>query len=73
MSIGAIVAKKKQAQPATTPASDRVEFIRVRVSGAYKDWLGRFAESERSDMSDLIDDALEAHAKAQGFEPPPKR
>jgi len=50
-----------------------VDFLRVRVSGAYKAWVTRFAEAQRSDMSDLIDDALAAHAKAQGFEAPPKR
>ena len=49
------------------------DFLRVRVSGAYKAWVTRFAEAERSDMSDLIDDALVAYAKARGFEAPPKR
>ncbi len=77
MSVGAPVAKKKQdpprpAAPEVAP-SDRVDFVRVRVSGAFKDWLIRFAEAERSDMSDLIDDALTSHAKSRGFEPPPKR
>jgi hypothetical protein len=76
MPVETTVAKKKapaRKQQAAKPADDRVDFVRVRVSGSYKDWLIRFAESERSDMSDLIDDALVAHAKARGFDPPPKR
>jgi hypothetical protein len=81
------VAKKKQgpaqqtqskagASPRTrarTPDAGGPDFLRVRVSGAYKAWVTRFAAAERSDMSDLIDDALAAYAKAQGFEAPPKR
>jgi hypothetical protein len=85
MSTGMTVAKKKQGparrtkgkaeaspQP-RTPQAAGPDFLRVRVSGAYKAWVARFAEAERSDMSDLIDDALVAHAKARGFEAPPKR
>src|SRR5438093_13607997 len=32
---------------------DPADFLRVCVSGAYKAWVTRFAEAERSDMSDL--------------------
>jgi hypothetical protein len=85
MSTRVTVAKKKQGpaqqtqgkagtSPRTrTPATGGPDFLRVRVSGAYKAWVTRFAAAERSDMSDLIDDALAAYAKAQGFEAPPKR
>jgi hypothetical protein len=59
--------------PTRTPDAGGPDFLRVRVSGAYKAWVTRFAVAERSDMSDLIDDALAAYAKAQGFETPPKR
>ena len=38
-----------------------------------KDWLMRCAEHERSDMVDLVDDALAAYAKARDFESPSKR
>jgi hypothetical protein len=85
MSTRVTLAKKKQgpaqqtkgkaeASPRTrTPDAGGPDFLRVRVSGAYKAWVTRFAAAERSDMSDLIDDALAAYAKAQGFEAPPKR
>ena len=83
MSTRLTVAKKKPgpaqrakgkagASPRTLDAGGP-DFLRVRVSGAYKAWVTRFAEAERSDMSDLIDDALAAYAKARGFEVPPKR
>jgi hypothetical protein len=45
----------------------------IRGREAWKEWLSRFADSCRSDMVDLVDDALEAYAKQKGFEPPPKR
>jgi hypothetical protein len=38
-----------------------------------EEWLARFAETERSDMVDLGDDALAAYAKTKGFDAPPKR
>ena len=78
MSMGAIVAKKKvgrggASKPQESP-SERVDFLRVRVSGSYKEWVARLAEFCRSDMSDLIDNALVRHAKEVGFkEAPPKR
>ena len=71
------MAKKKRGPTkgarAEESKADRADSVRIRVSGSYKDWLVRFADAERSDMSDLIDDALAAHAKARGFEAPPKR
>ena len=52
---------------------DPADFLRLRVLRRDKAWVMRFAEAERSDMSDLIDDALGGYAKARGFEAPPKR
>ena len=42
----------------------------IRGSEAYKDWLMRFAEHERSAMVDLVDDALAAYAKARDYRVP---
>ncbi len=67
------MAKKKKAAPGKAAAGPKKQILGIRGSDAYKDWLVRFAESERSDMVDLVDDALAAHAKARGFEAPPKR
>jgi hypothetical protein len=64
--------ERKMGRP---PSSEgpRLHVLGIRGRADWKDWLSRFAESHRSDMVDLIDDALEAFAKVKGFEPPPKR
>jgi hypothetical protein len=51
----------------------RIHVLGIRGREAWKEWLIRFAEHCRSDMVDLVDDALESYAKAKGFEQPPKR
>ena len=38
----------------------------IRGREAYEDWLMRFAEYERSDMGDQIDDTLAPYAKSPG-------
>lgn len=79
MSVGVEVrpmAKKKAAaRPGRPAAADgpKKQILGIRGSEAYKGWLSRFAEHQRSDMVDLVDDALAAYAKTQGFEAPPKR
>ncbi len=70
------MAKKVKTKQAGRPAAKggpKRQILGIRGSEAYKDWLARFAEHERSDMVDLVDDALAAYANAKGFEPPPKR
>lgn len=49
------------------------QILGIRAGESYKDWLVRFSQRERSDMVDLVDDALAAYAKARDFEAPPKR
>jgi hypothetical protein len=39
----------------------------------WEEWIRWFADVNRSDLVEVIDDALEAYAKVKGFEPPPKR
>lgn len=83
MTAGVILAKKKSSTGKTPvpdepvsedrSRSERSGYLKFRVSGVFKDWFERFADSERSDMSDLFDDCVVAYAKARGFEPPPKR
>jgi hypothetical protein len=62
----------KRGRP-TTPEGPRVQVLGIRGRPEWKEWLAKFADANRSDMVDLIDDALEAFAKAKGFNPPPKR
>jgi hypothetical protein len=45
-----------------------------RSTPAWRDWVARLAESERTGVPDLIDRALAQYAKKVRFpEPPPKR
>lgn len=70
------VAKKKATPKRGRPQSaegPRTQVLGIRAREEWKGWLARFADANRSDMVDLIDDALEAYAKIKGFEPPPKR
>jgi hypothetical protein len=71
---GQVVAKarKRAGRPAAQKGPKR-QILGIRGSEAYKAWLVRFAEQERSDLADLVDDALVAYAKERGFEAPPKR
>ena len=69
---GMAKARKRTGRPATQEGPKR-QILGIRGSEAYKAWLVRFAEQERSDLADLVDDALVAYAKERGFEAPPKR
>jgi hypothetical protein len=51
----------------------RVQVLGIRGRPEWKEWLRDFADFHRSEMVDLIDDALEAFAKTKGFRSPPKR
>jgi hypothetical protein len=51
----------------------RVQVLGIRGRPEWKEWLREFAEIHRSEMVDLIDDALEAFARTKGFRSPPKR
>jgi hypothetical protein len=71
---GRVVAKaRKQAGRPAAQKGPKRQILGIRGSEAYKAWLVRFAEQERSDLADLVDDALVAYAKERGFEAPPKR
>jgi hypothetical protein len=59
-------------RPASQQGPKR-QILGIRGSDASKAWLVRFAARERSDLADLVDDALVAYAKERGFEAPPQR
>jgi hypothetical protein len=65
-------APKKAGRPSVLDGPKR-QILGIRGSESYKDWLIRFAQRERSDMVDLVDDALAFYAKSRQFEDPPKR
>ncbi len=55
------------------PQSKRTAVI-IKTSVEWKDWLSRFAESNRTSVSALIDQAVVEFAKSRGFDelPPPR-
>lgn len=65
--------ERRSAGRPPTPDGPRGLVLGIRGRAAWKEWLIEFAEYSRSDMVDLIDDALEALAKTRGFRAPPKR
>lgn len=71
--IQEMAGKKKKVGRPETPGGPKRQIVGLRGTDAYKAWLVEFAEAQRSDVADLIDDALEAYAKEQGFKAPPKR
>lgn len=45
----------------------------IRSSPEWKEWLHRFADHVRKDVADAVDEGMMRYARAEGFEPPPKR
>ena len=75
MSTVVMVEPKKKGRPGRVPdpAKSKYATLMVRSSPEWKDWAHRFALFMRLSDSDVVDHALAAYAKAQGFEPPPER
>ena len=70
------MAKKKAAPKRGRPRADggpKMHVLGIRGCEEWKEWLSDFAAANRSDMVDLVDDALAAYAKTKGFRTPPKR
>jgi hypothetical protein len=66
---------RKNSKAASPPPGDeqREELIAVRCKASYKKWLVRFAKSERTTPSHLVDQGLMQLAKLRGFDLPPER
>ena len=69
--MDAVMAKKKSAGKPEQRV--RTSVTNIRSMPEWKEWLLRFAEAQRKDVSDLIDESLLRMARAEGFEMPPKR
>lgn len=59
--------------PRPNPERTRSALVNVRSRPEWRDWLRRFAASERKGVSDLVDEALLLLARDRGFEMPPRR
>lgn len=76
MSTVTTVAKKKVAPKGSKPAHPEPEGddqVRIRMSREFKAWVQRYAEFRHLSMTDTFIQAIIRDAKAEGFDPPPKR
>lgn len=74
--VVATMAKKRPGSKADGPKGEqrvRTAVTTIRSMPEWKEWLGRFADAQRKDVSDLVDESLMRMARAEGFELPPKR
>jgi hypothetical protein len=73
MVTGVCMAKKLPAKPKEGRSRTKVEYLQFRMSGGFKAWLERYADSRNLTMADVIAQDLIRGAKIEGFEQPPKR
>jgi hypothetical protein len=64
---------KKKAAPRPQPNRVRSAITNIRSTPEWKEWLTRFSDHVRKDVTDAIDEAVLRYARAEGFELPPKR
>jgi hypothetical protein len=70
--MDAPMAKKKA--KVETPPEPKATVISVKGSNEWREWLQEGAEFCRTDTAKMLDAAIVAYLKAQGFvKPPPKR
>ena len=70
-SIGLIMAKKKS--HAAQPESSRADYIRIRMTSDFKDWLEAMADDCQLTVADTVTQALIHFGGERKFAPPPKR
>jgi len=65
---------KRRGRPKGTGGGPKGNVLSIRGSEAWRDWVGRLADHNRLKGADVIDGALVAFAKQEGFnEPAPRR
>lgn len=69
------MAKRKAGRPKGSgrPPATRTDYLQVRMTVEFKEWLGRYAASRNLSMADAIVQALLEDAARRGFDPPPRR
>ena len=67
-------APKRRGRPKASGESPKGNVLSVRGSQDWRAWVGRLADHSRLKVADVIDRALLAYAKQEGFdEPAPRR
>lgn len=68
------LAPKRRGRPKSAAEGPKGNVLSIRGSGEWRDWVGRLADHNRLKVADVIDRALLAYAKQEGFnEPAPRR
>ncbi len=71
---GPAAAPKRRGRPKSAAEGPKGNVLSIRGSGEWRDWVGRLADHNRLKVADVIDRALLAYAKQEGFnEPAPRR
>lgn len=75
MGATAAVAKKKGAKTGPKPSAEgpRKSMVALKCRDGWKEWLIRYAKSQRVTPSQIIDIAVAKMAAEDGFETPPER
>ena len=67
-------APKRRGRPKSSAEGPKSNVVSIRGSEEWRDWVGRLADHSRLKVADVIDRALLAYAKQEGFnEPAPRR
>jgi predicted transcriptional regulator len=64
---------RKKPGPKPNPNRVRSAVVSIRSRPEWKEWLEEFAKYSEQDLSNLIDDALQQHARTRKFKVPPRR
>jgi hypothetical protein len=65
--------ERRKPGPKPDPDHARSAVVSIRSRPEWKEWLEEFAKYSEQDLSDLIDDALQQHARTRKFKVPPRR
>ena len=71
-----VAAPKRRGRPKGTVSGEvrKGNVFSIRGSQEWRDWVGRLADHNRLKVADVIDRALVAYARQEGFtEPAPRR
>ena len=67
-------APKRRGRPKASAEGPKSNVVSIRGSVEWRAWVGRLADHSRLKVADVIDRALLAYAKQEGFnEPAPRR
>jgi acyl carrier protein phosphodiesterase len=73
MATGVAMAKKRAVKPSASDAPLRVEYVQVRMTAAFKEWLQSYADDRNLSITDALIQGVIEDAAKRGFRKAPKR